>query len=70
MEGFQGAVHYFGQTIHFIDMTGFSAEANARYLVFDPARPWPVASISIWAGDVIKTIKITGRQVETEDSTI
>lgn len=70
VEDFQGAVHYFGRYIHIIDMTGFSIDGNGHYLIFDPAKPWPNASICLSTSDVIKTIKIRGKEVEIDDSAI
>jgi type II secretory pathway pseudopilin PulG len=70
VEDFQGAVHYFGRNVHIIDTTGFSVDGNGRYLIFDPARPWPNASICLSTSDAIKTIDIRGKQVEIDDSAI
>ena len=56
--------------IRIMDMTGFSADAGSHYLLFEPSRPWPRASISLSSGDVNKTIIIAGKRVEIEDSTI
>jgi len=69
-EDFQGIVHYFGQTIQVMDTDGFDVEANNRYLIFDPTKPWPNASISLSSNDAIKTIKIRGKQVAIKESTI
>lgn len=70
IEGFGGSIRYFGQSVRIIDMTGFSIEGKERCLVFEPTRPWPNATISLSSDDAIKTIKIRGKQVEIEDSTI
>jgi prepilin-type N-terminal cleavage/methylation domain-containing protein len=70
IEGFGGNIRYLGQSVHIIDMTGFSIEGKEHGLVFEPTRPWPNATISLSSDDAIKTIKIRGKQVEIEDSTI
>lgn len=70
IEGFGGSIRYLGQSVHIIDMTGFSIEGKERCLVFEPSRPWPNATISLSSDNAIKTIKIKGKQVEIEDSTI
>lgn len=70
IEDFGSGVHYMSQDTHIIDMTGFSVEGQERCLVFEPTKPWPNATISLSDDDSIKTIKITGRKVEIEDSTI
>ena len=69
-EGFQGIVRYFGQAIHIIDITGFDVDGNSWYLIFDPTKPWSNASFSLSIGDVIKTVKIEGKQVKLEEPTI
>lgn len=70
VEDFQGAVHFFGRSVHIMDMTGFSVDGNSHYLIFEPARPWPHASICLSTSDAIRTIKIRGKQVEIDDSAI
>ncbi len=61
---------YLSRNIRIMDITGFSVGGDGHYLLFEPARPWPNASISLSAGDVIKTIVIAGKRVEIQDSTI
>jgi len=71
IKDFGGGIRHFGESVHIIDMTGFSVDGNEHCLVFEPARPWPSASISLTSGDTIKTITIKGKQVEiSEDSNI
>jgi prepilin-type N-terminal cleavage/methylation domain-containing protein len=70
IEDFGGGIRHLGRSMWVIDTTGFSAEGNKRYLIFEPTRPWPNASISFSTGDSVKTIKIRGKQVEIEDSAI
>ena len=70
IEDFASAVRRFDRNIHIMDTKGFSTEGNDLCLVFDPARPWPNASISLSTGDEIKTITIRGRCVDIEDSAI
>jgi len=70
VEGFQGAVRYFGLKIYIADMDGFGVEGDDRYLTFDPEKPWPNASFSLLTNDAVNTIKIRGKQVEFEVSGI
>lgn len=70
VEDFQGAIRYLGQTIHIIDVQGFNFEASDSYLIFDPAKQWPNASVSLAISDAAWTIKIRGKQVEIEQSAI
>ena len=70
VENFQGAVRYFGRNVHIMDMTGFSVDGNSSYLVFEPAKPWPYASICLSASDAMRTIRIKGKQVEIDNSAI
>ena len=70
MEAFGNAIYYFSQDIRITDVAGFSFEGNNYCLVFEPARPWPEASISLSTGDEIKTIVIRGRSVQIEESKI
>ncbi len=65
---FAGTVRYFGQGVRIGNMTGFGSEGNRCYVVLDPAKPWPVASLSLSDGETIKTIRIEGRCVRIEDS--
>lgn len=69
-EDSQGSVRYFGETIDIIDMDGFDIKAVGGCLTFDPTRPWPDASFSLSIGETINTIRIRGRQVEIDASTI
>jgi len=61
------AVRYFGQPVRFGDMTGFDSEGNRGYVVFDPAKPWPAAGLSLAVGETVKTIRIEGRCIRIED---
>lgn len=63
-------VRYFGRSVDVIDTTGFTVDGNGRYLIFDPARLWPNASICLSTSDAIRTIKIKGKQVEIDNSAI
>ncbi len=75
-QGFEPALvsgdvrRYLSRNVRIMDITGFSVDGDGHYLLFEPARPWPNASISLSAGDVIKTIVIAGKRVEIQDSTI
>jgi len=69
VEGFEGARRYFSKSISVVDVTGFNIEGDDWYLLFDPTRLWPDASISLSTNYAIKKIKIRGKQVEIEDST-
>lgn len=70
IEGIGIAVHYFGSGIRIIDLTGFTTDASVYHLIFEPANPWPNASVSFSSGELIKTVIIRGKRVEIEDSTI
>ena len=70
LEAFGNAVRYLSQGIRITDVTGFNFEGNKYCLVFEPTRPWPVASISLSTKDEIKTIIIRGKRVQIEESTI
>ena len=70
IEGFQGAVRYISRAARIMDIQGFCCDANDQYLIFDPAGKWPDASFSLSTDDLIETIKIRGRRVEIEESTI
>jgi prepilin-type N-terminal cleavage/methylation domain-containing protein len=65
-----GTRRYLSRDIRITDMTGFSLDGDSHYLLFEPSRSWPRASISLSSGDVNKTIVITGKRVEVEDSII
>ena len=61
---------YLSRDIRIVDMSGFSIDAGSHCLLFELSKPWPRASISLSDGDVNKTIIITGKRVEVEDSAI
>lgn len=65
-----GARRYLSRDIRITDMTGFGVDSGSHYLLFEPARSWPNASISLSSEDVNKTIVIAGKRVEVKDSTI
>jgi len=65
-----GTRHYLSRDIRIMDLTGFGIDAGSYYLLFDPSRPWPRASISLSSADVNKTIVIAGKRVEVEDSAL
>jgi len=70
IEGFHGTVRYISRAANIMDIQGFCCDANDQYLIFDPTGKWPDASISLSTEDSIETIKIRGRCVEIEESTI
>lgn len=70
IEDIGSAVHCFCSEARIIDITGFSVEGSDHCLTFEPARPWPNASVSFSTGEQIKTVTIRGRRVEIENSTI
>jgi hypothetical protein len=70
IEGIGNAVHYFGSGVRIIDMTGLTTDGSIYHLTFEPANPWPNASVSFSSGELIRTVKIRGKRVEIEDSTI
>jgi prepilin-type N-terminal cleavage/methylation domain-containing protein len=65
-----GTERYLSRDIRIMDLTGFSVDAGNHCLLFDPAKPWPRASISLSSADVNKMIVIAGKRVEVEDSDI
>jgi prepilin-type N-terminal cleavage/methylation domain-containing protein len=70
IETFGGRSRYLGGGVQVIDTIGFDSAGNKACLTFEPSSPWPNASISLSGGDTIRTIRISGRNVEIEDSTI
>lgn len=70
VEGIGNAMHYFGSELRILNITGFTTDGSDYHLTFEPARPWPNASISFSSGELIKTVTIRGKRVEIEDSTI
>jgi prepilin-type N-terminal cleavage/methylation domain-containing protein len=65
-----GKVRYVGRDINVTDLDGFDVEDKGYLLLFDPAGVWPEATISLAAGETLRTIKINGKRVEIENSTI
>lgn len=65
-----GAARHFGKAIRVIDVDGFDVGAKGYYIIFDSRSIWPDASISLCVDDKVKVIRILGRRVEIEDSTI
>ena len=59
---------YLGQNIYILDVDGFSIEQHRYYLLFDPAKPWPIATISLATRDMTKTINIKGNRIEIDNS--
>jgi prepilin-type N-terminal cleavage/methylation domain-containing protein len=70
LDGFLGAACYISQTTRIVDMTGFETDGSNQYLVFAPAKQWPQAEFSLSAGDIVETIRIKGKKIEVEESTI
>jgi len=70
IEAFGNAIRYFSQSIRITEVTGFSFEGSNHCLIFEPAKPWPDASISLSTREETKTIIIRGKRVQIEDSTI
>ena len=62
------APQYLGQNVYILDIDGFSIEQNRYYLLFDPEKPWPIATISLATKDMTKTINITGNRIEIDSS--
>ena len=69
-EDYPGGIRYFGETTHITDMNGFDIEPDGCCLTFDPRRPWPDASLSLSCGERVNIIRIRGKQVEIDESTI
>ncbi len=59
-----------GSKTRIVNIEGFSMEENNYYLLFEPARPWPDANITVSNADITKTIIISGKNVRIEESTI
>jgi len=70
VQDLQGAAGCLGESVAIVDMEGFGVEGKNCQLIFDPARLWPDASFSLSTGEAIETIKIRGKRVEIEESTI
>ena len=65
-----GTARYLGPDINIMDVDGFDVGGGGYTLRFDSAGLGPHASVSLVAGNQITTIRIDGRRVEIEDSTI
>jgi prepilin-type N-terminal cleavage/methylation domain-containing protein len=52
------------QAVHVMDLDGFGVLSGRYCLVFDPARPWPNASIILSTSSAAKEIAITGKRLE------
>ena len=52
------------QAVHVMDLDGFDVLSGHYCLVFDPARPWPNASIILSTSSAAKEIAITGKHLE------
>jgi len=65
-----GIVRYLGRDVEVIDVDGFDIESKGYFLLFDPSGVRPEAFISLGAGNELRTIRISGKRVEIEDSTI
>ena len=62
--GFLGHRRSFSKDVNIFDTTGFTSSGSGECLVFDPLKPWPVATITMMTAESIKTIKISCKQVE------
>jgi len=62
------APRYLGQNVYILDTDGFSIEQNRYHLLFDPEKPWPIATISLATKVAEKIIKITGNRIEIDSS--
>jgi len=60
------ALRRIAEKINIYDIDGFDIDAGGYYLVFDPRRTWPDATISLAAMNTVKTIKIRAKQVKIE----
>lgn len=70
IEGFLGLPRYLDKVIRITDITDFDIDAGKDCLIFDPARPWPTASLSLATEDTVKTITITGLRIEVTEAEI
>ena len=62
--------YHLGPNTNITDISGFDAEGRKYFLLFDPARQWPDASLTISAKDVVKTITVKGKYVTIYDERI
>ena len=57
------------QNLYVTNIDGFEVNTNGYYIVFDPLKPWPKASISLSDEETTHTIIIDGKRIEVADST-
>jgi type II secretory pathway pseudopilin PulG len=67
LQTFAGTTQYMTSTIAIGDLDGFETDKDGGYLIFDPEKPWPHATISLLDNDATATIKIQGKQVDIEE---
>jgi len=68
LEGYLGLPHRLGSDLFIIETTGFDSDMKNEFLVFDPARPWPSASITLANKYEAAAIRIEGAHVEMINS--
>ncbi len=69
IDGFYGMTRVLGNDTQISNLNGFSANGRYQTLLFDPAKQWPNASLSISNIDILEKIKINYKSVTIESST-
>ncbi|MHC4742280.1 MAG: pilus assembly FimT family protein [Planctomycetota bacterium] len=67
IEDFGGGIRHLDPEVEITDITGFKADGRGLCLVFEPAEPWPSASITLMSENTAKRITIRGKRVEVSD---
>lgn len=70
VEDFTGTEKYLDKNIDLFDIEDFQQEGSEYFLIFDPEKAWPDAWISFATDDLIITIKIKSKYVDTEEESI
>lgn len=70
LEIFAGSPRYIDKNIHLFDIEGFEQNGQEYFLAFDPQKPWPVARITFTTDDLTEIIKIDGKYVWIEQTTM
>ncbi len=63
MSGQLGNNSYLGSSIASVETEGFEQDGDTEYLIFDPAMPWPRATITVVSENSNRAIKIEGAKI-------